>query len=196
MQKKTITILLLWFFLFPMSQKYFSIVLLINKPKNRFLKELSLIREKFIRFAMRMLSDKNDAEDVVQDFYEKIWRKDLLAEVKNKEAFAMKMVRNACLDFLRKKQLTIVSDSNEPLQLEADPQQLLEVSEGYRLLDKILAGLSEKQRTVFHLRDIEGYELEKIAEVLKITNEAVRANLSRARKQIREAYQKYRDDER
>ena len=196
MQKKTITILLLWFFLFPMSQKYFSIVLLINKPKNIFLKELSLIREKFIRFAMRMLSDKNDAEDVVQDFYEKIWRKDLLAEVKNKEAFAMKMVRNACLDFLRKKQLTIVSDSNEPLQLEADPQQLLEVSEGYRLLDKILAGLSEKQRTVFHLRDIEGYELEKIAEVLEITNEAVRANLSRARKQIREAYQKYRDDER
>lgn len=160
------------------------------------MKELSLIREKFIRFAMRMLSDKNDAEDVVQDFYEKIWRKDLFAEVKNKEAFAMKMVRNACLDFLRKKQLTIVSDSNEPLQLEADPQQLLEVSEGYRLLDKILAGLSEKQRTVFHLRDIEGYELEKIAEVLEITNEAVRANLSRARKQIREAYQKYRDDER
>lgn len=49
----------------------------------------------------------------------------------------------------------------------------------------IISQLPEKQRLTIHLRDIEGYEIEEIGEVLGIDETSVRMNLSRARKSVR-----------
>ena len=53
------------------------------------------------------------------------------------------------------------------------------------LTRSIISKLPEKQRLAIHLRDVEGYEIEEIGEVLGIDENSVRMNLSRARKSVR-----------
>jgi RNA polymerase sigma-70 factor (ECF subfamily) len=54
------------------------------------------------------------------------------------------------------------------------------------LTRKLIAELPDKQRLAIHMRDIEGYEIEEIANLLESDEASVRVNLSRARKSIRE----------
>ena len=54
------------------------------------------------------------------------------------------------------------------------------------LTRKLMAELPDKQRIAIHMRDIEGYEIEEMANLLVRDEASVRVNLSRARKSIRE----------
>ena len=54
------------------------------------------------------------------------------------------------------------------------------------LTRKLMAELPDKQRIAIHMRDIEGYEIEEIANLLESDEASVRVNLSRTRKSIRE----------
>ena len=54
------------------------------------------------------------------------------------------------------------------------------------LTRKLMAELPDKQRIAMHMRDIEGYEIEEIANLLESDEASVRVNLSRARRSIRE----------
>lgn len=145
-----------------------------------------------LRLACRIVGCYNDAEDIVQDCYEKFILKKENYVLQNSEAFLMTMVRNASLDFLRKKSFTYQSDEilNQHFSNES-PDKILELTEGENKLDQLLNILNEKQRTVYHLREIEGYELEEISQILSISYDDVRTSLSRARKKIRELYNAY-----
>ena len=60
------------------------------------------ISNKLLRFAIQILQDEEEAKDVLQDVFLKLWQKrDDLNKVENLEAFAMRMVRNRCLDVIR-----------------------------------------------------------------------------------------------
>jgi RNA polymerase sigma-70 factor (ECF subfamily) len=54
------------------------------------------------------------------------------------------------------------------------------------LTRRLIAELPDKQRLAIHMRDVEGYEIEEIADLLESDEASVRVNLSRARKSIRE----------
>lgn len=54
------------------------------------------------------------------------------------------------------------------------------------LTRRLIAELPDKQRIAIHMRDVEGYEIEEIADLLESDEASVRVNLSRARKSIRE----------
>lgn len=58
------------------------------------------------------------------------------------------------------------------------------------LVEKFIAELPEKQQTILHLRDVEGYEFDTIAEVMEMECGTVRVNLSRARHYIKEQIKK------
>ena len=62
-----------------------------------------------------------------------------------------------------------------------------ELSDITSITQRAIASLPEKQRIAIHLRDVEGYEIEEIAEVTGCDGNSVRMNLSRARKSIRES---------
>jgi len=49
-----------------------------------------------------------------------------------------------------------------------------------------MKSLPRQQQMIIQLRDIEGYDFESIAEILEMNENAIRVNLSRARKRIRE----------
>ena len=172
--------------------------MILTEPTNRsqsmdsktFKTEVIPMSGKLLRFAVRFLRDDEQARDVVQDVFMKLWnRRTELAAVDNIEAYAMRMTRNMCIDELQRhrsismEQMSVRSEWISNLR-QAD--ELTEHKDTARLIKEIIDTLPEQQRTVIHLRDIEHYELNEIALVLDMENSAVRANLSRARKKVRD----------
>ena len=145
-------------------------------------------KDKIFRFARRYLISKDSAEDATQDIYLKLWNnKEKLQGYSNVEAYAMTMTKNHCLDILKLKSssnLKIVhnnyKDHNENLDAQTDAKDSVSII--HQLINK----LPEKQRLVIQLRDIEQYSFEEIGKILDIKQTAIRVNLSRARKIIRE----------
>jgi len=145
---------------------------------------------KLLRFAVRFLRDDEQARDVVQEVLMKLWsRRTGLAGVDNIEAYAMRMTRNLCIDEIQKHRSISLEQMKTRNEWISDMKQADEVAEhkdSARLAKEIIDQLPEQQRAVIHLRDIEHYELNEIARVLDMQNSAVRANLSRARKKVRD----------
>ena len=147
------------------------------------------ISSKLLRFARQILQDEEEAKDVLQDIFLKLWQKrEELVKVKNVEAFAIRMTRNRCLDLIRSRR-TIpmeVVKNNYKMEEDCSDTDHLENAEMAGLVKRIIAGLPDLQRTVIHLRDVEQLEYEEIAEVTEMNVNTIRVNLSRARKKVRD----------
>jgi len=144
---------------------------------------------KLLRFALQILQDEEEAKDVLQDTFLKLWQKrDELEQVENLDAFAIRMIRNHCLDVIRARRtvsLELVKKNKMPDEVISD-SDLLENADSVGLIKRIIAGLPDLQRTVIQLRDIEQLEYEEIAEATEMNVNAIRVNLSRARKKVRD----------
>lgn len=151
------------------------------------------VSKKLLRFATHFLKDEDEAKDVVQDVFLKLWQKrDTLAEIENIEAFAMRMTRNRCLDVIRaNKVVPIDAEIDRKMKAETvDVHSKIELSESANQIKMLIGKLPDIQRTVMHLRDIEELSYEEIAEATDIKVNAIRVNLSRARKKVREEFLK------
>lgn len=151
-------------------------------------------REKLFRVALRYMQNSDDAEDAVQDVVLKLWRMNSkLAQYDSIEALAMTMMRNRCIDILRKEnKLSDLSVVHIQKNSTSD-ERIIEARSEVEILHKVMQSLPEMQRIVLHLREIEQYEFEEIAEVLGIEVNAIRVNLSRARKKMRDELMKHRN---
>lgn len=151
------------------------------------------MRDKLFRLASRFLTDSDDARDMVQDTYLKLWSsKTNLDEVRNMEAMAMAVIRNLCLDRLKSHATKFRSAELSEYE-NADhetPDRHAEHAEMRRWIHRLVNALPEQQRTVMHLRDVEGMEMDQIALATGQTPNAARVNLSRARKRVKEELEK------
>ena len=77
-------------------------------------------------------------------------------------------------------------DLNEKVCGSNDGYNSADLTDMASLTRRIISSLPDKQRVVIHLRDVEGYDIEEIAEVLGMDEANVRMNLSRARKSVRD----------
>ncbi len=62
----------------------------------------------------------------------------------------------------------------------------METNDTYKKIRELIDLLPEQQRMIIHLRDVEGYAFVEISEIMGLTENTIRVNLSRARKKIRE----------
>jgi len=147
------------------------------------------ISNKLLQFALQILQNEEEAKDVLQDIFLKLWQKrDELSKVENLEAFAIRMIRNRCLDVIRSRRtvsMEVVKKTRFPDENYSDTDQL-ESADTASLVKRIIAGLPDLQRTIIQLRDIEQLEYEEIAEITELNVNAIRVNLSRARKKVRD----------
>ena len=148
------------------------------------------LRDKLLNYARKFADDPDDAEDAVQEVLIKLWGKRLeLEQYRSIEAFAMTLTHNQCIDMLRTKHT-----ANVPLDFVQEPnptgtpERLLEIKDEIRLMYEIIDSLPSLQRTIMRMKDIEEYETEEIAEITGCNPEAIRSNLSRARKKVRDIY--------
>ncbi|WP_242085131.1 RNA polymerase sigma factor [Aestuariivivens sediminis] len=156
--------------------------------QSEFLNIVMPFKDKVFRLAKRLLISTEEAEDATQEIILKLWNnKEKIAEYKNVEAFSMTMTKNFCFDKLKSKQsqnLKIVHSNYEDKQTALQKQ--IELNDSVNWVAKIIEDLPEQQKLIIQLRDIEEYDYDEIAEMLSMNQTAVRVNLSRARKTIRE----------
>lgn len=156
--------------------------------QSEFIKTILPFKDKAYRLAKRLLTSADEAEDAVQEMYYKLWKnKEKMSAYKSVEAVAMTMTKNYCLDRLKSKQATNITlvHSNykeKTTSLEKQIEEKDSVSNVHRWINE----LPEQQKIIMQLRDIEQYEFSEIADVLKISEGAIRVSLSRARKTIKE----------
>lgn len=165
---------------------------------DRFKKEFLPFHRKLYFVAYRLLESEADAEDLVQEAYLKMWdKRESLQAIGNPEAFSVRLVKNMCYDILRSgknvlnKQAVELGEVNETTH--ADP---LETKDDLRVVKNIIASLPEQQQKVVVLRDIKECSYEEIAQLTGLSSGNVRVLLSRARKKIREQFNKLNDYER
>jgi len=70
------------------------------------------------------------------------------------------------------------------------PAESLEKKEEAEMIHTLIAALPEPQRSLVHLRHLEGKEYEEISEMVNMNVNAIRVSISRARKQMREMLEK------
>lgn len=144
------------------------------------------LRSKLHHIALKYLSNDEDAKDALQDTWLKLKSKGDISddnEAKNKLVCAL---RNVCIDKLRKAKMQSIEDSRTSKLLYYTME-----TEDIKNLENLLSkGLSPLQQQIFNLVTHEGYDYELIAEELSMSVEAVRMNMSRARKKIREHYKR------
>ncbi len=168
--------------------------------KEEFIREVMVHKQKLFRFALSYLGQAEEASDVVQDVLLRLWetRAKLLA-LRSIEAWSMTLVRNSCLDRLKRSEhkLRVYSPAADYLRQQPDqgsnPAQALLQKETEALISAALDQLPEKQRAAFQLRDVQGYSYLEISEILSIDMNQVKVNIFRARKALREALTKSRE---
>ncbi len=145
------------------------------------------MKDKLYRYAFRFVKDGEVAEDVVQDVMYKLWQKREEADdIENLEAWLMVLTRNRSLDLLRKVKDNHVSvDEAYTVSDQAPvPDKILETADLMTLLQQCLNQLPEKQRSIFHLREIEQMTYEEISQMTGYNLDDVKVSLFRARKHI------------
>ncbi len=146
--------------------------------------------------AFRIICNEEDARDIVQESFIKIWKNMKQFDPNMKfTTWMYKIVSNTAIDFLRSTKKTIsvnIDDFREKIeQLNVEhPETKLNNKETGTLIHSISETLSKKQRLVFILRDLEGLNPVETSEILDIPETSIKSNLYHARKAIKEKLQK------
>ncbi len=138
------------------------------------------------RFILKNIKDEAEAQDVVQDAFEKLWiNKDKVSPEKAK-SWLFSTAYHAMIDNLRKvKRIDVLEDYHDERHFYAD-----EYMGTGELLEKGLNKLPEIQRSVVLLRDYEGYSYDEIAEITALNTGQVKVYIHRARTFMRNFIEK------
>jgi RNA polymerase sigma-70 factor (ECF subfamily) len=147
------------------------------------------LKNKIYRLAHALLGNVTDAEDAVQDIYLKLWSvRDELEKADNITALSLQIARNHCIDRIRKQHGLYYNElTDDNLSTDPSPYEQTEQRDMVGFVRKMIERLPEQQRMVMLLRDVEGMEMDEIATVTGLTENAIKVYLSRARQRIREA---------
>jgi len=143
--------------------------------------------------AFRTLGDENDANDVVQECFIRIWRNIDTFDLQQKfTAWMCRIISNLCVDRLRQRKRHAVSFSHFDSGLDVlnqlqstDMEGDIDQREIGELINSLAQGLTPKQRLVFVLRDLQGMSIEEAGQTLQMRSGAVKSNLHLARRAIR-----------
>lgn len=152
------------------------------------------LRKNFLRLAMRFLPNKEDADDALQEAFFRLWQHaDKIGSRKEAEALTVVTVKNLCIDTLRKRNNipTVELDENRDESVCDQADESIEREERFRTLERIIElRLTPLQQQILRMKEYEGKKYDEIAEMLGMQEPAVRMQLSRARKEIRDCYLK------
>ena len=143
--------------------------------------------------ALRQLGDLEDAQDASQEVFLRLYRNLNKVEASGDlSGWLYRVTVNVCHDANRKRRVSApVEDAGELPALTADPQRNAVEAERRRALEMSLRMLSEKERAVLVLRDLEGLSTEEVARALGTTEATVRSQLSKARVKVRDFLERY-----
>ena len=154
---------------------------------------LETLRPQLLSQATHIIGDQDDAEDVVQEsllrllVHRREWE-----HYSSLEALCRTVVHHQAIDFLRRTRPRAEIEEADRL-LAPSTEDEIEHAEVQALLTSAIDSLPTKQRLIFRLKEVEGYEVEEIARIAGLSPEAIYNNLSRARSALRSRLLMHKD---
>lgn len=158
------------------------------------------LSHKLYGFAFHILHNQEEAEDAVQEVFVKLWKMgEKIDEYCSKDALAITMTKNYCIDQIRRQRHIQTESHDDKYQLNISPPtpfEQMEIKESGIIIKSIIDSLPETYRSIIIMKEIEDFTYEEIAEKMDQNINTLRVTLSRARKLIREEYNKYLNERR
>lgn len=145
------------------------------------------LSDRFYRAAYYMLESHQDAEDAVQELYLKLWRsRDSLPVLRNPVAYGLSLLRNICLDRIRRREIR----KSEPLDLAAPSESpphdgQTDARDMLKLVIREMEDLPQKQAEVMKMMVLEGLDYKEISRRSGLSLVHVRVLISTARKTLK-----------
>jgi RNA polymerase sigma-70 factor (ECF subfamily) len=133
------------------------------------------------RFIVKNLRHEEDARDIVQSAFEKMWRNREAVESVKSKSFLFTVAYNQMIDHIRKsKRIQLKDEFNEDGRSQQQRNSNLK-----KTLMEALNRLNETQKSLVMLKDYEGYSYEEIGQIMDLTESQVKVYLHRARLALR-----------
>ena len=160
--------------------------------QEQFIQKVVPLRKQLLFYAQRLLKNPDDAEDIVQEVLLKLWyMREKLDEYESIPALSVQITKHLCLNKLKARSHTWGDLSGVFIESEMpSPYTRLEQKDSVAKVMKIIDQLPDLQQTVLRMKHIDGFEIEQIADITGSRPEAIRMNLSRARKKVKELFLK------
>lgn len=129
------------------------------------------MREKMLALGNSLLKNADDVNDAMQDTFCRVWSsRDRISECDNANGFVLMTMRNVCIDNIRGRKYTVeMPDELMPADEAADDRQENSGDEIYAVVSEIINHeLSEIQRRIMRMRDVEGYSYAEIAKIMRM----------------------------
>lgn len=181
-----------------------DLIALKRNDKGAFVRMVDANSDKIYRLALKMLANEQDAEDVLQETFIKAYKNIEAFEGRSKiSTWLYRIALNESLMLLRKRKgvqvdidAGIETDDGEVIPKQIVdwcclPEKELMSSETRQMIDQAINTLSEANRAAFLLRDVEGLSTREAADVLEISESALKVRLMRARLELRELLTQY-----
>ena len=180
------------------NMKLEDLFLLAKKGDGRAFEHIVLATESAVyNLAQSLLKKKEDAEDVTQETYLRLWRTISEATIESPKSYILRTARNLALDVIRKKTKredtdTVVQGEDEEFEIDledTDPASrpdlaYLQKAEKEAVRESINE-LPTSARELIILRDLEGLPYSEIANLLGIAEGTLKSKLFRARERLR-----------
>lgn len=145
-------------------------------------------------YALRLVGDRDEAKDVVQDAMMKMWKHREKLEIDGAVSWLLRVTHNACIDLLRRRKLEtrIFNADAEADRLgsaEASPARKTESADMMVHLQNAIQTLGEPHKSIVILREVEDYSYEEICGALDLPMSTVKVYLHRGRKRLRKTLQ-------
>lgn len=140
-------------------------------------------------FAFYKCGDEQEALDLTQEAFVKIWNRCNKIEFKKAKTYLFTTINNSFLNAVKHKKVVLNYQKNqasEESESNEDPQFILREKEFKKTLNNAIGSLTEAQREVFLLNRIDGKKYAEIAEMLNISVKAVEKRMSQALKNLRQ----------
>ena len=140
-------------------------------------KSVDLYSDGVFRFILKNIKDEDEAKDIVQDTYEKLWIKSSEVSYSKVKSYLFSAAYHTMSDKIRKnKRLTTMNEITDNIETYTGSYNGLN-----EVLDEALSKLPEIQRSVILLRDYEGYPYYEIAELTGLSESQVKVYIYRGR---------------
>jgi RNA polymerase sigma-70 factor (ECF subfamily) len=156
---------------------------LVNRHSNR-----------FYRIAYRLVSSKDDAEDIVQGAFLKLWNRPNLWYPSKGTKFTTwfyRVIINLCLDHRKKKKLVNLSEGIEFADEKPGADVLLDVHQKQALLERLICELPERQQLAINLCFYEGLSNNDAAQIIGVRVKALQSLIMRAKTTLKYKVKRY-----
>ena len=133
-------------------------------------------------YAIRFLRNEEDAKDIVQDVFEKLWLNRNKVEFAKAKSWMFTTAHNAMINFSTRKGR--IKLSPEMIEFDSGKSQS-NVFESNQVVERAVSILPPIQKSVILLRDLQDYSYKEIGEILDLSDSQVKVYLFRARKKIK-----------